>query len=305
MRSYTFKFSLGIVLSALLLSACGPSTVSQLTKTTGASRLTAEEILLMAKGNTLSVQGHQVNSYLYFDASGDIFGLDIYNNKDAGRWDVSEEGELCFKMDEWWLGKLRCFPVYHDGRKYYLFNSSEVLELTADHLEGDRKNLYFVRKKSSKSFLSTVSEEKAVGNSPSTATAEQPGEISAGNASAGAPSDEEMKATVQGVARDCPGCNLVGANLAGADLIGAKLQGANLSGANLGKANLRRADLREADLRNADLSYANMPGADLRGSDLTNAVFKGANLIRANFTGAITAGANFDGALLEGAEGLP
>lgn len=293
------------LLSVLFFSACGPSTVSQLTKETDAKQLAAGEVLLMAKGNTLFIHGPKVNSYLYFDGSGYIYGLDIYGNKDIGRWDVSEQGELCFKMEDWWFGKLRCFPVYHDSSKYYLFNTSNVLEFTAEQLEGDQKNLYYKRKESKKTFLSATNDEKAADSLPSTTEADNGAESSADNLSSAAPSADEVQSTVQSMAMDCPGCNLAGADLSGAVLIGAKLQGANLSGANLGKANLRRADLKETNLANADLSYANMPGADLRESDLTNAVFKGANLIRANFTGADITGANFDGALLEGVEGLP
>lgn len=300
-RLYLITLSL---LTVLLLSACGPTTVGQLTKAGNVEQLTAGKILLVAKNNTLSIQGHKVNTYLYFDGSGYAYGRDIYKNKDTGIWDVSEQGELCFKMKDWWFGKLRCFSVYHDGRKYYLANNSGVLEFTADQYPGDTKNLYFEIKGSKKNFL--IAERREKESQPSSTAPGQDTETkpSEDPASPGGPTPEELKSTVKWMAKDCPGCNLADTNLSEADLIGADLEGADLSGADLSRANLRRANLKDADLEDADLSYANMPGADLRESDLTNANFKGANLIRANLTGAKTQGANFEGALLEGVEGL-
>jgi uncharacterized protein YjbI with pentapeptide repeats len=305
MHSSLIKLLFVLFLAPLLLVACGPSTVNQLINDTNAQQLTAGEILLMAKGNTLLVNAHKVNSYLYFDDSGYAYGQDnLFSKKDTGRWDVSEQGELCFKMTHWWLGRMSCSSVYYDGAKYYLFNKSNVLQFTADHFEGDSKNLYFDMKKSKRSFLSAQSSEKAAQKNTPPETAVTAEDSPVNKISSSGPTDEELKSTVKWMAKDCPGCNLAGTNLSGASLIGAKLQDANLSGANLSKANLRRADLRGANLENADLSYANMPGADLRESDLTGANFKGANLIRAKLSGADTEGANFQGALLEGVEGL-
>ena len=306
MRSISLKFLIALFLAAQFIVACGPSTVSQLTKDENAKQLTAGEILLLAQGNTLFIHAHQDNTYLYFDGSRHVFGMDSFNNKDTGKWDITKQGELCFKMKDWWLGELRCLPVYYDGRKYYLFNNSGVLQFTAEHFEGDSKNLYYTLNKSKNSFLSAQGIENVPQEplSPAKASVNDTEESSLSTVSSGGPTKEELKSTVKWMAKDCPGCNLADTNLAGADLVGAKLQGANLSGTNLQRANLRRANLKEANLKNSDLSYASLPGADLRDSDLTNAVFKGANLIRANFTGAKTDGANFEEALLEGTEGL-
>ena len=305
MRPTLTLFLFVLFLVSQLLVACAPATINQLTEKTNAKQLTAEEILLTSKGNTLFIRGHSmVNIYLYFDDSGHAYGKDIYNNKDTGRWDVSEKGELCFKMSHWWFGELRCFSVYLDNSKYYLFNKSNVLVFTAGQLEGDNKSLYYDKKSSKEKFLLAQSKEKAAQKTAPQTQAGKELEKSIDPFTSAGPTQEEMKSTVKWMAKDCPNCNLAKTNLSGADLIGAKLQGANLSGANLKNANLRRADLKEANLENADLSYANLPGAKLQDSDLTNAVFKGANLIRANFTGAITEGANFEGALLEGVEGL-
>jgi len=304
MRPTAPTFLCLLILASVLLASCGPATVSQLASERNAKQLNAGEILLMAKGNTLFIHGSKVNTYLYFDESGYIYGKDIYEYKDSGLWDVSEGGELCIKMNHWWLRNLRCYPVYRDESKYYLVNSAGVLEFTAEHLAGDTKNLYYAIKKSKKSFLmEQKGQESALSAS---AENEKPVEqvISEDSGSSGGPTEEELQSTVKWMARDCPGCKLAGSDLAGAELIGAKLQGADLSGANLSRSNLRRADLSEADLEGADLTQANLPGANLRDSDLSNADLRGANLIKADLTGAKTDGADFEGALLEGAVGL-
>jgi len=300
MRMTLSFYLLLIFITSVLLTGCGPSTLGQLQKQTSAKQLAADEIIAMASGNTLFLHGHKIDSYFFFDDSGNTFAKDIFKNKDAGRWDVSSEDEICFKMDNWWLKNTRCFLVYTDEDKYYLFNSSGVLEFSAEFSEGDSQNLYRDLGKSGKKFLMAsgknaktvkpVPDEEAVQASTPNAVKE--------------PSEEELKSTVKWMAKDCPGCNLEKANLAGADLIGAQLEGADLSGADLNQANLRRANLKDADLEDANLSYANLPGADLRESDLEGADFTGANLIRADLTGADTDGADFTDALLEGVIGL-
>ena len=288
-----------------LLSGCGPSTVGQLQKKSAAKQLTASEILTIVTNNTLFLRGHKIESYFYFDDSGNTFAEDIFNNTDVGLWDVSSEDELCLKMDSWWLKNLRCFPVYKDGEKYYLFNNTGVLEFSADFFEGDSRNLFrsIAKSKPEKKFLRAQEKEVKTQKTQESIEAQEPVE-SSNSFSSDKPAKEELKATVKWMAKDCPGCNLEKANLAGADLIGAQLEGADLTGANLSRANLRRANLKDADLENANLSYANLPGADLQDSDLEDADFTGANLIRANLTGADIDGAIFVDALLEGVEGL-
>ncbi len=303
-RTLPFYFLLLFSFSSLL-SGCGASTVNQLQKKSTAQQLAASEILTVIKNNTLFLRGHKIESYFYFDESGKTFARDIFNNTDVGNWDVSSEDELCFKMDNWWLKNLKCFPVFKDADKYYLFNNSGVLEFSADFFEGDSQNLYrdLPKSKTEKKFLRTQKKEVNPPEPQEPIEAEEP--IETGDLfSTEEPSKDELKATVKWMAKDCPDCNLENANLAGADLIGAQLEGANLSGANLSRANLRRANLKDADLEDANLSYANLPGADLQDSDLENADFTGANLIRANLTGADIDGAIFTDALLEGVEGL-
>lgn len=293
-----------LIAAGLLISGCGPSTVNQLTKNSEARQLSADEILSLTKGNTLFMHGHKIDSHFYFDQSGNTFAKDIFNNTDKGIWDVSSQAELCFKMDEWWLKNLRCFPVYQDGSNYFLFNNSGVLEFSAEHINGDSESLYRELPKSERTFLISESQKQQTTLAEPEASTKNNLPPTDSNPLPGEPSEEELKSTVKWMAKDCPDCNLKEANLEGADLIGAQLEGADLTGANLSKANLRRANLQDADLENANLTYANMPGANLRDSDLTDANLTGANLIRADLTGADIDGAIFTGALLEGVEGL-
>lgn len=299
------------LLAAVLVAGCGPTTVKQIAEQKNAKQLTPAEVLKLVEGNTLYFHAFQEDSYYYYAPSGTLFGQDIYNNRDTGKWDVSDSGELCMKLQWWWYGDLRCFPVYSDGQTYYMGSESGVLSFSADLLQGDHKKLYHETKKAEKKSYRTAvrgqqpaatseAEPAAEPEAAQTVVAEEPARQPVPPASPG-----ELKATVKWMAKDCPGCNLAGSNLKKADLVGAKLQGADLAGADLSMANLRRADLQGANLAGANLSFANLPGADLRDSNLQNVNFKGANLIKADLTGAKLEGADFSEALLEGTLGLP
>lgn len=302
------------LLAAVFAAGCGPTTVKQIEEQKNAKQLAAAEVLKLVEGNTLFLHAFNEDLYYYYAPSGVLFGQDIFNNKDTGKWDVSDTGELCMKMKWWWHGDLRCFPVYGDSQKYYLGSESGVLTFSADFLQGDHKRQYHeIKKAGKKSYRSAVlsqqpasppvaepAEEPAADQAPPQPVVEEEPRQTVPPASPG-----ELKATVKWMAKDCPGCNLAGSNLKKADLVGAKLQGADLAGADLSMANLRRADLQGANLAGADLSFANLPGADLRGSNLQKANFKGANLIKANLTGAKMEGADLSEALLEGTLGLP
>jgi len=293
----------------LVLTGCGASTVSQIEQKKNASQLEPEAVLSLVESNTLFFRSFNEETYYYFDLSGNLFGQDIYNNKDTGKWDVSDTGELCMKLQWWWYGDLRCYPVFADGEKYYLANSAGVITYTAELYPGDHKKQYHdVSKNKKKSIRRSIRQQEAATPLSDESAAPSPDvpptQIIIEEGTAARATESELKSTVKWMAKDCPGCNLAQTNLKKADLVGAQLQGANLAGANLSMANLRRADLQGADLENADLSYANLPGADLRGCNLTNASFKGANLIRSDLTGADTTGADFSDALLEGVTGL-
>lgn len=297
----------GVVLT---LAACGPTTVQQIERQKNARQLEPVELLELVESNTLFLRSLNQESYYYFDPSGNLFGLDIANNRDNGKWDVADTGELCMRLKWAWHNDLRCYSVYADDRRYYLANPAGVISYKADIFPGDHKKQYVAgSKKERKSIRRSLRDQQAAGAapqeqdvSPAPAPVDEPVVIE-GSRPAGA-SESELRSTVKWMARDCPGCNLAQTDLKKADLVGARLQGADLSGANLSMANLRRADLQGADLTDADLSYANLPGADLRDCNLTNANLKGANLIQADLTGARMNGANLDDALLEGTRGL-
>lgn len=314
------KTNLFFLCCILLLAGCGPTNVSKLEKTADATAMAPADVLKLVDGNTLFVQSFEEDSYLFFDHSGRLFGRDIYNNKDRGKWDVSEEGELCIRMKSWWYGDLRCFQILASEKGLHLANTSGVLQYSAEQYAGDPKNLFRVAKGKKKSYRRSL----RTGNQPmatsdtvtgATPTSSDGGEKihedsnpsvveEASGYSGSLTTTKDLRSTVKWMARDCPGCNLAETDLKKADLVGANLAGANLRGALLKMSNLRRANLEGANLEGANLSYANLPGANLRNARLARANLKGANLIRADLTGADLDGAVLTDALLEGVRGL-
>ena len=308
-RSAPLLFRFLSILIIVTAAGCGPVNVAQIKEQKNATLLAPAEVLELVDTNTLLLHSPE-DTYYFFDESGRVFGRDIFNNKDIGRWDVTEGGELCLRMNSWWFGDLRCFPVYSGGDRYYLVNGKGVIAFRAEQFVGDYKNQYYAvdesRKKSSRRSLraARADQAEAVELEATPLVDEQKDARQPVIPPVPPISEQELQSTVKWMARDCPGCNLAGSNLRKAELVGAKLQGANLAGSDFGMANLRRADLQGANLEDADLSHANLPGADLRDAVLINADFRGANLIRADLTGARTEGADFKGALLEGTIGL-
>lgn len=304
------RFFFVFLVTGSLLAGCGPTTVDQLEKKSAAKQFAPENILQLVEGNTMLFVSFNEDSYFYFDSSGRVYGMDINDNKDIGKWDVTNTGELCMRLQHWWYGDLKCFSVYAEGNKYALANNAGVIAFNARHFPGDHKNQYYEPKQPKKSYRRSIRTKDAPQHPD--AVQQQPGERaqtvdkqkSQEQEQSYTTSDAELKSTVKWMAKDCPGCNLARSNLKKADLIGAKLAGANLSGANLSMADMRRADLRDANLERADLTYANMPGANLRNCNLRKANLKGANLIRADLTGADLEGAILDDALLEGTIGI-
>ena len=132
-------FSLAIV----LLTGCGPTTVGQVEKKYNSTQLTPEQVLHLVEGNTLLFVSFNEDSYFYFDRSSRLYGFDLYKNKDIGKWDVADTGELCMKLQHWWYGDLKCFTLYPAGEKYAVINSSGVVAFNATHYEGDYKNQYY------------------------------------------------------------------------------------------------------------------------------------------------------------------
>lgn len=301
------------ILFCFILTGCGPVSVRQLKEQNHGRRLTPDQVLKLVDGNTLLFESFQENSYYFFDHSGRVFGADNQDNKDTGRWDVSNKAELCMRLDKWWYGYLRCFQVYTDGSRYKLARDDGLIMFTATSYEGDYKNLYHETETAKKyqrrsirhqAAEQTASKQTMSARENAAAATTSHKAVVEENSYQAAPRENDLKPTVKWLAKDCPDCNLANSDLRNADLITANLRGANLSGANLSRANLRRADLQGANLANANLTYTNLPGANLKDCNLQGANLKGANLIRADLTGARLGGANLDGALLEGVRGL-
>ncbi len=303
-----------IVLTLSLLFGCAPTNTRSLEKSKGARQLPAAEVLSLVDGNTLFIHSLGEDTYLFFDHSGRLFAKDIFNNRDTGKWDVSEEGELCLRMRAWWYGDLRCFQVLVADDTSYLVNSSCVLEYTAEQMAGDAKSLYHEIRARRKSYRHSIRKQQGQHPSepapakenvkPATPEPETEPAIIEENSRRVPNADKDLRSTLKWMARDCPGCNLARTDLKKADLVGADLAGANLEGANLRMANLRRANLEGANLEDAVLVFANLPGANLKGANLRGADLKGANLLRADLTGASLEGADLTDANLEGVIGL-
>ena len=285
-----------LALACALLSGCGPTTVNSLVKEHGAERLAAADLLTLVKGNTLQLHAYNEEMQLYFDPSGRLYGRDQFADRDAGRWDVIEGGELCLRMDSWWYGDLRCLEAYRkpSGGRLYLAGGNGVIRFSGVQSSGDSQSLAGAAKRKEGRQSLRTTKDKAAAAPPLVEERPQP-----------VADARDTGVTVEFLARDCPGCNLAGADLGKAELAGAKLAGADLHGANLSMANLRRADLQKANLNDATLVYANLPGANLRGADLRGARLKGANLIKADLTGARLEGAELSETLRDGARGLP
>nr|WP_321466844.1 pentapeptide repeat-containing protein [uncultured Desulfobulbus sp.] len=295
---------LPLLLGSLALFGCAPTTVESLVKEKGAEQLSAVAVMDLVKGNTLQLQAFNEQAHLYFDPSGKIFAKsDLESDKDKGKWDVSEGGELCFRMEKWWFGDLRCFSVYAtNAEKFRLASGNGVLRYKARLEAGDSKSIFVAENGSQKSMRRSLRKAQEQKEQQNRRTARQPQLTEAPAASSFSQHDTE--ATVASMAKNCPGCHLAGVDLGKADLIQAQLPGADLHGANLSMANLRRANLHKANLQKAILVYANLPGADLRGADLRGANLKGANLIKADLRGARLEGANLAEVLKEGARGI-
>lgn len=286
----------------VVTGGCAPSTIQTITQHSDAKKLTASQLVQLVEGNTLFLHSPEEDSYLYFDPSSRVFGKDIYANKDNGKWDVSEDGHLCFKMQNWWFGDLKCYRVFSREEKstYHLANSADVLEYSAEQLTGDAQNLYTATLKKKRSFRKSARNTEQRESAPP----QQAVSDNSPHYATPSPNSGDSKATVKWIAKDCPGCNFGYADLKKAELVAARLRGADLHHADLQMANLRRADLQDADLHKANLKFANLPGANLKGADLREANLYGANLIRADLTGANLEGAILENALLESVTGL-
>ncbi len=289
----------------LFLTGCAPVTVNTLLERENAQLLNAQELYSLINGNTLSIRNAGEDISLYFQESGHIAAKDIQANQDTGKWDVSVDGELCFRMRKWWHGDLRCYTLYRAENTYHLANASAVLVYTAKAFSGDSQRLHRTEKAGKRSYRNALQATRETTTQEETAAPGLDEQASKKAEQHHTDNKQDIHNTVKWIAKNCPGCNLEGANLSRADLIEANLKGAQLYAADLSHSNLRRANLQGADLRNADLRVANLPGANLQDADLRGANLQGANLIRANVTGAQIDKTSFDGALLDAIIGFP
>ncbi len=299
----------------ILLTGCGTSNIQNLIAQKGGEKLTPDQVLSLTEGNTLRLQNHDSDAYLFMHTSGRVYGVDVSNLKDLGQWDVSEQGEFCFRMNNWWDADMHCYFIYKTDGAYKLTSKKGLIQFTSTQFSGDYKSSYYAVHKGKKSYRKSIRSASA----PHKETIDEPRDendeqthksqlpektITEENTYNTSQEDRELRSTVKWMARDCPGCNLSETNLAKADLVGARLAGANLSGSNLKMAKMRRADLEGANLEDANLTYCSLPGANLKNANLKGANLQGANLIRADLTGADLTGINLDKALLEGVRGL-
>ncbi len=289
------------------LYACSSKNTAADLKTAGAKQLIAAQILEKFENNTLRLSSFNLEGFFFFSSSGKLFAKDIANNKDSGRWDVSEADEICFKMKKWWYGDISCYKVLHDVENIYLTTKDELLAYKAELFQGDFKLLSQdtpINKNTRKSIRISSRDKNLTDGSLSSTNENQINDISSSSIILTHRDRKDSELTVKMIAQDCPGCNLAFSSLSNADLVGANLANADLSGADLSGANLRRANLQGANLEETDLHGAQLPGANLKNSNLLNANFKGANLYKADLTGAQTMGANFEDVILETVKGL-
>lgn len=293
------------ILVFFFIAGCSSHTTVSRLADSGGTQLSAEQILELVENNTMALQSFTVSGSFYFDHSGKLFGRDINDNEDAGRWDVSNTDELCLKLENWWHGDLICYQLWTDNTTFHLANRDGLLLFTAKQSNGDTYNLYVETQKKSESFRNSIRTQKKQQNEepqkqtlpPSDSIEKDQSNISSSTLERelGSSFEKDAETTIRLIARNCPDCNLAFSKLQYADLEGANLENANLMGTDLTGAHLRRANLKGANLENATLKGADMPGANLSNCNLNNADLRDANLYKADLSGAHLVGAKLDG----------
>lgn len=296
---YLLMFSLLFV-----LSGCGPITSKQALKQENVE-LDAEQIYTIVSGNSLILTAYDFGGTVYFDPSGLLSAVDNLDQRDIGKWDLTEDNQLCLKFRLWYYADIKCYTVFNNtqAEKLTFFTPNGAAYYTAMSVQGDPAALAKQIEKASppKSVRRQISSQQSQQSpKPTAELSEVKKEIAISESTR-----SDSGQTVKRLAGDCPGCNMAGIDLKEASLIKANLKEADLNGADLRYANLRRADLSGANLSEARLNHANLPGADLSNADLTGADLSGANLLLTNFTGADVTGAIFTNANLEKTIGLP
>ena len=132
-----------ILFISIAVSGCGTTNVNKLVAQQGAEKLTPEQVLSLVEGNTLRLNGYDTDAYLYMDRSGRTFAVDTYHNKDLGQWDVSDLGEFCIRMQNWWYADLSCYMMYQVGDNYKLTTDDGLIKFSVTQYPGDYKSSYY------------------------------------------------------------------------------------------------------------------------------------------------------------------
>lgn len=287
----------------VFLGGCGPITSKQAAKQDNIE-LDAEQIFELIAGNSLIMSAYDFSGTVYFDRNGQLAAVDNEKQRDVGRWDLTDENQLCLKFRLWYYSDIKCYTVFNNPQadKLTFFTTNGAAYYTAMMVKGDPAALAKQIEKTtpSRSVRNQIASQQDPEDTPQTTSEPSPRKDIEINTS----SVQDSSQTAKRLAGNCPGCNMAGMDLKEASLIKANLQDADLSGADLRYANLRRAKLNGANLRDARLNHANLPGADLSNADLRGADLSGANLLLANFTDADVSGAIFTNANLEKTIGL-
>ncbi|MGI9537278.1 MAG: pentapeptide repeat-containing protein [Desulfocapsaceae bacterium] len=296
-------FFLLLFFSVVLISSCGPITSKQAAKQDN-TELNSEQIFSVIADNSLIMSAYDFRGTVYFDQSGLLSAVDNENQRDVGKWDLTDENQLCLKFRIWYYGDIKCYTVFDNQQadKLTFFTSNGAAYYTAMKVKGDPAALAKQIEKASPP--KSVRKQIAAQQSPSTAPVITDKPAPPKDIEIDTSPENDSGQTAKRLAGNCPGCNMAGMDLKEASLIKANLQNADLSGADLRYANLRRANLNGANLRDALLTHANLPGANLSNADLRGADLSGANLLLANFTDADVSGAIFTNANLEKTIGL-
>jgi hypothetical protein len=294
-------FSIPFIALLVLLNGCTPGTQSHLIKK-GQLALSSEQLFATVADNSLRLEAIDFDAIVYFQKEGRLSAIDRLNNKDTGKWDITNENKLCLKFRIWYYGDTKCYSVFRDQDtdSFIFFTGNGAKYYSAEFIAADPNNLAKqIHKKSNKRFLRKDLAQKTQNDGGSNTS------VPSSPLPAPAPSSPkyEKSSDIANLARDCPDCNLAGVNLTKAQLIGANLAGADLSGADLSGANLRRANLTGANLTGSKCIATNFAGAILVDSNLSNADLTGSNLIKVKLNGATVDGTIFTGAHLEGIEG--
>ena len=289
---------LNAALLFLILSGCSSVSMTQLMGK-GKQPLSQSDLAVLIPNAIIHLESIDFNGEVHFLTDGQINGKNRTGTIEKGKWEINKDNQLCMKFTHWYYGDLRCYLIFQDNDQTYIFFTTNGARFFTGRLQSKPSTLNSQENISQPGKIYSPSIAGKTRVSPHISE-----EQSAIDTKSPKLSEEEIKISLQYLARNCPGCNLSGQNLQNAHLVEANLTGANLvktdlSGANLHRANLVGANLTDARLIRTNLSEANLSNCNLSGSDLTDS-----NLVRTNVTDANLEGSRMSGALLQGIKGL-